>query len=101
MSTITACTRLTFKPRVKVVRPAEYTDRLFDSSSPPNAVIRYGTAIQVGSMSRIAMIGSVADARSLLPTDSRPPRVINSTSGIPAPNAADATRRTAFTLRCW
>ncbi|MNL43024.1 hypothetical protein D3C87_1655150 [compost metagenome] len=88
------------RPRVNVVKPAEYTDRLFDSSKPPNAVIRYGTAIQVGSMSRIAMIGSVAWARSLLPTDSKPPRVISNTSGIPAPNAADATRRTALTLRC-
>src|SRR5690606_4492080 len=96
-SRTTAYTRFVRMPNVNVVNPAEYTDRWFDNNNPPNAAIRYGTAIHGGSMSRIAATGSPASANVGSPADSRLPNEISSTNGMPAPAAADATSDPART----
>lgn len=58
-----------------------------DIRRPPNAAIRYGIAIQDGSIALMAATGSDAVASVGSPAVSSDPSEISRTSGIPAPKA--------------
>lgn len=70
-----------------------------DIRSPPNAAIRYGIAIQDGSIALMAATGSEAVARVGSPAVSSEPSEISSTSGIPAPKAEAVISREPRTER--
>ena len=82
-----------------MVKPAEYTDRLLDSSSPPNAAIRYGTAIHgrqhvADRHDRVSRRGELVVAHRQQPAEGDQQHQRNARA-----DSAEATSRPALTLR--